>query len=79
MLSPPSAPAHCCTFPRSYLDLQVQVLQLGLLSLFQGHQLCVRANEECEVGPAPALIQECFENYFMAVSSTDFDKGEGGS
>lgn len=55
------------------------VLQLGPLSLFQGHQNCIRASEECEVGSAPALIQECSENYFMTVSSTDFDKGEGGS
>lgn len=34
---------------------------------------------ECEVAPASALIWERFENYFMPVSSTDFDNVEGRS
>jgi len=37
----------------------------------------VKATEECEVGPASALIQERFKKYFMPVSSTDFDNVEG--
>lgn len=39
----------------------------------------IRVTEECEVGPASALIWERFENYFMPASSTDFDNVEGRS
>lgn len=39
----------------------------------------IEVTEECEVGPASALIQERFENYFMPVSSAHFDNVEGRS
>lgn len=49
----------------------------GSISSAVGQLENTEVREEREVGPASALIWEGFENYFMPVSSSDFDNMEG--
>lgn len=49
---------------------------VGNISSADSHWKRIGVTEEYEVGPASALIWERFQNYFMPVSSTDFDNVE---